>query len=472
MSFQNLEAEFKKIETQIPTVESDLPFYAFERIKSNSLNEQSSANQESKILDGPLQLVTQKKSLRLEFKRPAYIHTINLHNKGALGTRRVQIIYYGCDPSKRNSEFKTINPFKEQKEIVVNGVVVAIEINTTKPLAEIISEIEIHGDLNFDPSDFQDKLSNYFQNLSTSIQAFRKNLSQALVLTNSGVNLENNISGLKTEEGRLHKINEDLSSKKQELESNLEELMKKNESLNTNLNSLRGEYQALDNNINNLKSEIATKQDEKYRAQIDLDNILNKKNFYNSTLEGFKSETRKNFAINLALSLLLIGLAKVLCQGAMTYYEHALEQIQNTTEPHQLYTITALRLGAGAIFLTAFYWLFELIKNTVKNTLNLVTDTRNIEAKLILARNTAETVLKGEPDSEKRNYASFLSFVVLKNHFMNMSFESLSYDLEIDANTLDKVAPVLPEKFGIKDIISSVTTISKKSSQSAEETIN
>ncbi|WP_413290491.1 hypothetical protein [Bdellovibrio sp. HCB337] len=461
MNFSDLENEFKVAESKIPSIESTLPFYQYVYLKSSALTDATLAIPESLIIDGPISKTSNKKSVRLEFKHPVYISEMTLTTKGTFTTRRIHITYFGGIPGLRNSEFKKVLSPSENHKIEIRSIIAAIEITTSKYISECIESIDILGDLNFNPSKFQDDLSTYIQEFTKVDKEIRELTATAIKLSTKGKDAENQLESQQLQQKDLAESIEDLEGTKTFLNTEIKDLTEAQHSLHTNIDRLKSDEQALSNNLKSLQTDINTKRDQQFKAQVELDQVLERKNFYNSTLEGFKAETKKNFWINFSIIVLLSIMATLLSWGAINYYEHALDQIAQTTESRQIYAIAALRLGAGAIFLTAFYWLFGILKVAVRNNVRLLTETRNIEAKLILAKNTAETVLNGKAPGEKRNYATFLSFIILKNHFMNMSYESLAQDLEIDGEQLETVTPILPARYDMKNIIGGIRNILK-----------
>lgn len=461
MTFSELLSKFEGLQSNIAFPEKELSFFNYKRIKSDQLSAGSMSVVESKLLDGPLATQSTRKSFRLEFNKPPYIRKIKINRKSGLlaGSGKIQLSFFGTNT--KSADLKGTWFLKDSDEIFVNSVVKAIEVSCSKPVSEILEQIHILGDEAFDPEDFQNAIVAVISDLDDQSEDFAKQIETAKQLASKGAEIEGSIKDLEEQQEELSEEFAELKKEKEILTSARDDLKSEKENLLNSIKGLSSQEQIMRDIISQLDSTIKSNRDLRTTTQKELDDILNEKSFYNVTLRGFKSETTKNFWINFGIVVALIVVALILIVGTIGFYEHALADLKTIEDDAKLYAIVTLRIGAGGLFLTVFYWLFNVLNFTFKNTLKLITDTRSIEAKLILSRHIAESVLNGESDDTKRDYATFLSLVVLKNHFMNLSEESLAFDLNIDADELATWGPMLPRKFGMDKMINELASLKK-----------
>ncbi len=248
---------------------------------------------------------------------------------------------------------------------------------------------------------------------------------------------------IKTSEGTLKDKEAEIKKKSSEVEKLTLSVASLTEKKDQNIKS----NTELESQISDKKAELETTKQIAREENKLLQELLQKKSFYNETLADHKKETNKNIALNVVIMLVLaVGLG-FLARFVLGFYEDSIHQIMTVDSTQKLWAIVSIRSAAGVLFGFIFTYGFGTLKSVFAKTYHLITDIRNIESKLIVARAVADTALKNSEASpdERRNFSAALSFAVLKNHFLNMSHESIVDDLDVDEEEVLGAMPRLPK---------------------------
>lgn len=232
-----------------------------------------------------------------------------------------------------------------------------------------------------------------------------------------------NYQELKNELASTQKLIETSNKQLNPIQENINNLTSQKNELDQSISDLEDRKSKIEEIKSRLNREAEALIGEKKQIRTNINDLLNKKDFYSETLSDHKKETIKNLCLNMGLVIVMLLIQYSILEFSYNFFEEALEEFKHVSDWRRMVFLFVSRASVCGFLFYSFYFFLNPLKKLIQNSYKIFSEIREIESKLILAREiaiTSERLVPLDTPEEKRNYISFLKLSVLKNHFINL----------------------------------------------------